>query len=198
MVRHGRLPPSVPALVPVPDTGAPHWRGLATLGPDICSARTSLAHLNRSGRESELAFTNLCPTCEPAGESGWCPRPVTCTGSLSIVTCSGTAGRGWETTSSRRCGSFPLPGMSTWIDTSTFTGVITRVAVVPYPPLLVPDLTVRAGAETEYLRNSCLRAVSSLTEIAAEWVAVGADRSGPAELAPETTGTFAEIGRAHV
>ena len=84
--------------------------------------------------------------------------------------------------------------MSTWIDTSTFTGVITRVAVVPYPPLLVPDLTVRAGAETEYLRNSCLRAVSSLTEIAAEWVAVGADRSGPAELAPETTGTFAGFG----
>ena len=72
--------------------------------------------------------------------------------------------------------------------------MITRVAVVPYPPLLVPELTVRAGAETEHLRSACLRAVSSLTDSAARWVAVGVDRSGSRRLGPQTVGTFAGYG----
>ncbi|GAA4863396.1 class III extradiol dioxygenase subunit B-like domain-containing protein [Saccharopolyspora rosea] len=72
--------------------------------------------------------------------------------------------------------------------------MITRVAVVPYPPLLVPELTVRPGAETEQLRNACSRAVSSLTDAAAEWVAVGTDPSGPRTCSPDTLGTFAGFG----
>ncbi|MCI2421867.1 hypothetical protein MOQ72_30970 [Saccharopolyspora sp. K220] len=72
--------------------------------------------------------------------------------------------------------------------------MITRVAVVPYPPLLVPALTVRADAETERLRGACLRAVSSLTDSAAEWVGVGVDQSGPAMLGPNTAGTFDGFG----
>jgi hypothetical protein len=72
--------------------------------------------------------------------------------------------------------------------------VITRVAVVPYPPLLVPELTVRAGAETELLRGACLRAVSSLTDSAAIWVALGVDHLGSRRLGPDTAGTFAGYG----
>ncbi|MBB5156267.1 hypothetical protein [Saccharopolyspora phatthalungensis] len=72
--------------------------------------------------------------------------------------------------------------------------MITRVAVVPYPPLLVPALTVRADPETARVRGACLRAVSSLTDSAAEWVAVGVDQSGPAELGPDTAGTFEGFG----
>jgi hypothetical protein len=72
--------------------------------------------------------------------------------------------------------------------------VITRVAVVPHPPLLVPELTVRADPETERLRGACLRAVSSLTDSAAEWVAVSVDQSGPVEFGPDIAGTFAGFG----
>ncbi|GAA2800128.1 hypothetical protein [Saccharopolyspora taberi] len=72
--------------------------------------------------------------------------------------------------------------------------MITRVAVVPYPPLLLPELTVRAGSETARLRDACLRAVSSLTQSSAEWVAVGADRSGARVLGPHERGTYAGFG----
>lgn len=71
---------------------------------------------------------------------------------------------------------------------------MTRIAVVPYPPLLVPELTVRAGAETERLRTACLRAVLSLTDSARKWVVVGVDRYGPRRLDSHTVGTFAGYG----
>ncbi|GAA4614211.1 class III extradiol dioxygenase subunit B-like domain-containing protein [Saccharopolyspora hordei] len=61
--------------------------------------------------------------------------------------------------------------------------------------MLVPALTVRADAETERLRGACSRAVSSLTERAAEWVAVGTDPSGPVAFGPDTVGTFEGFGR---
>lgn len=73
-------------------------------------------------------------------------------------------------------------------------GVINRIAVVPYPPLLIPELTVRAEPDLQQLRSACLRAASSLTEVTAEWVALGADRSGPLVFGPATTGTFAGFG----
>lgn len=72
--------------------------------------------------------------------------------------------------------------------------MITRIAVVPYPPLLVPELTVRSTSVIEPVRSACLRATTILTESATEWVAVGVDRSGPPELGPGTTGTFAGYG----
>ncbi|RKT82407.1 hypothetical protein ATL45_0654 [Saccharopolyspora antimicrobica] len=53
---------------------------------------------------------------------------------------------------------------------------------------------MRADAETARLRGACSRAVSSLTECAAEWVAVGVDRTGPVVLGPATAGTFEGFG----
>lgn len=72
--------------------------------------------------------------------------------------------------------------------------MLTRIAVVPYPPLLVPELTVRAGPETEQLRGACLRAVSSLTDSARTWVALGVDRYGPRRITPDAVGTFSGYG----
>ncbi|WP_243789171.1 hypothetical protein [Saccharopolyspora gloriosae] len=72
--------------------------------------------------------------------------------------------------------------------------MITRIAVVPYPPLLVPELTVRSNSLIEPVRSACLRAATSLTEAATEWVAVGVDRSGPAVVEAPTAGTFAGYG----
>ncbi|MBK0868545.1 hypothetical protein INP57_17160 [Saccharopolyspora sp. HNM0986] len=72
--------------------------------------------------------------------------------------------------------------------------MLIRIAVVPYPPLLVPELTVRTGPRTEPVRGACLRATTSLTDSAAEWVAVGVDRRGPTVLEPDTAGTFAGYG----
>lgn len=73
-------------------------------------------------------------------------------------------------------------------------GVINRIAVVPYPPLLIPELTVRVGAEIERLRSACLSAASSLTEVTAEWAALGAEHSGSLVYGPDTAGTFAGFG----
>jgi aromatic ring-opening dioxygenase LigB subunit len=71
---------------------------------------------------------------------------------------------------------------------------MTRVAVLPYPPLLVPELTVRSDAEIEQLRSACLRAVSSLTQSSTKWVAVGVDRLGVRRINPDARGTFAGFG----
>ncbi|MFR9729230.1 hypothetical protein ACL03H_08380 [Saccharopolyspora sp. MS10] len=72
--------------------------------------------------------------------------------------------------------------------------MITRIAVVPYPPLLVPELTARTSSLIEPVRSACLRATTSLAESATEWVAVGVDPLGPVVLDPATTGTFAGFG----
>jgi aromatic ring-opening dioxygenase LigB subunit len=52
--------------------------------------------------------------------------------------------------------------------------VIVRVAVVPHPPLLVPELAAGAAAETAALREACLAAASALAQQCAKWVAVAA------------------------
>lgn len=72
--------------------------------------------------------------------------------------------------------------------------MLTRIAVVPYPPLLVPELTGGAASRTAPVRDACLRAVSSLTDATAEWVAVGADHRGPNVFGPATSGSFAGFG----
>ena len=72
--------------------------------------------------------------------------------------------------------------------------MLTRIAVVPYPPLLVPELTAGAASRTEPVRGACLRAVSSLTDATAEWVAVGVDHRGPTVFEPGTAGSFAGFG----
>lgn len=73
-------------------------------------------------------------------------------------------------------------------------GVISRVAVVPNPPLLVPELTVHSRPETERLREACLRAATLLCESSRDWIALGTDNAGPRTLGPETTGSFVSFG----
>ncbi len=52
--------------------------------------------------------------------------------------------------------------------------MIVRVAVVPHPPLLVPELTAGAAAETAPLRDACLVAAGALAQLSSRWVAIAA------------------------
>ncbi|WP_199443283.1 hypothetical protein [Umezawaea beigongshangensis] len=72
--------------------------------------------------------------------------------------------------------------------------MISRVAVVPHPPLLVPELTSGAAAETEPLRAACLAVAGELAASATRWVAVAADAGGPAHHTAEATGSFRGFG----
>jgi aromatic ring-opening dioxygenase LigB subunit len=69
--------------------------------------------------------------------------------------------------------------------------VIVRVAVVPHPPLLVPEIAAGAAAETVRLRDACLIAARALAQRCGHWVAVAA-----VELtaASRTAGSFAGYG----
>jgi hypothetical protein len=69
--------------------------------------------------------------------------------------------------------------------------VITRAAVVPHPPLLVPELVAGATAETEPVRAATLAAAGKLP---GPWVAVAVDDSGPATIVPPLSGTFLGYG----
>jgi hypothetical protein len=62
----------------------------------------------------------------------------------------------------------------------TSASVITRVVVVPQPPLLLPELVAGAAGETAALREACLRAVRELAEVAPEWTAAGVTQPGDA------------------
>lgn len=68
------------------------------------------------------------------------------------------------------------------------------VAMVPEPPLLVPELATGAAAETADLRASCVAAVTRLAGAAQDWVAVGADRGGRRTVAPGARGSFVGFG----
>ncbi|MHA6803113.1 class III extradiol ring-cleavage dioxygenase family protein [Salinifilum ghardaiensis] len=72
--------------------------------------------------------------------------------------------------------------------------MLSHIVVLPCPPLLVPELTVRSTPEVQQLRDACSRAVSSLTDEATEWVALGVDQSGERRCAAGTTGSFAGFG----
>jgi hypothetical protein len=71
--------------------------------------------------------------------------------------------------------------------------VITRVAVLPQPPLLVPELVGGPDQDAAKLRESCVQVAARLAEAAKEWVAVGAGAAAAA-LAPADVGTFADFG----
>ncbi len=70
--------------------------------------------------------------------------------------------------------------------------MIVRVAVVPHPPLLVPELAAGARAETEPLRAACVRAATWLTEISPCWLALAGGSTG---YRRRDCGTFAAYGR---
>lgn len=70
--------------------------------------------------------------------------------------------------------------------------MIVRAAVVPHPPLLVPELVGGADGDVAAVRATCLAVATRLTSAAARWVAVG---SGPAGVVgPDAVGTFASFG----
>lgn len=66
------------------------------------------------------------------------------------------------------------------------------VAVLPQPPLLVPELAAGAAGETAALREACLVAAARLGP--GRWVAVGADAGGRRTVGPDARGTFAGYG----
>ncbi|XVS66175.1 hypothetical protein ACQPYE_08990 [Actinosynnema sp. CA-299493] len=71
--------------------------------------------------------------------------------------------------------------------------MISRLVVVPHPPLLVPELVSGAAPDTEPVRSACLAAARDLAAHAADWVAVGVDPSGP-RVVEGVAGTFRGFG----
>ncbi|MEV0681547.1 class III extradiol dioxygenase subunit B-like domain-containing protein [Actinosynnema sp. NPDC050436] len=71
--------------------------------------------------------------------------------------------------------------------------MISRVAVVPHPPLLVPELVGGAVPETASVRSACLAAARELAAHDVDWTAVAVDPSGPRTVA-DTSGSFRGFG----
>jgi len=70
--------------------------------------------------------------------------------------------------------------------------VIVRAAVVPNPPLLVPELVAGTDGDVTAVRAACLAVTTRLTRAATHWIAVGAGPAGV--LGPDAVGTFAGFG----
>jgi hypothetical protein len=85
-----------------------------------------------------------------------------------------------------------LPGVA--VRVTTLSGVPCLVAVVPEPPLLVPELATGAAAETAALRTACREAAARLAEASSEWIVVGADGGGRRTVGPGIRGSFIGFG----
>jgi aromatic ring-opening dioxygenase LigB subunit len=74
--------------------------------------------------------------------------------------------------------------------------VIVRVAVVPHPPLLVPELVAGHDPNAQLVRDECVTVAERLATAARRWVAIAADSSSeePVLLGPDTAGTFRGYG----
>jgi hypothetical protein len=68
------------------------------------------------------------------------------------------------------------------------------LAVLPHPPLLVPELVGDAVAETDPVRSACLAAARDLADTSSRWVVVAGDPSGPKTIGPDISGTFRGYG----
>lgn len=71
--------------------------------------------------------------------------------------------------------------------------MISCVAVLPQPPLIVPELVGGVDPEADAVRLACVDAANALADSAQHWVAVGAD-TGPARFDGEVSGTFLDFG----
>lgn len=71
--------------------------------------------------------------------------------------------------------------------------MIRRVAVLPQPPLLIPELAAGAADECAELREACLEAARRLTSASPDWVVIGA-ASGAPEVPEHASGTFRGFG----
>jgi hypothetical protein len=70
---------------------------------------------------------------------------------------------------------------------------VTRsIAIVPQPPLLVPELVGAAAGEVEPLRTACRDVVGRLPRT--HWHAIGVDGTGPVSVPPGVCGTFRGYG----
>ncbi|MFC5287728.1 class III extradiol dioxygenase subunit B-like domain-containing protein [Actinokineospora guangxiensis] len=67
--------------------------------------------------------------------------------------------------------------------------MISRVAVLPHPPLLVPELLGGGDAEADAVRAACLAVAGELAACSPSWTAVGVGASPPSGV-----GTFAPFG----
>lgn len=72
--------------------------------------------------------------------------------------------------------------------------MIIRAAILPHPPLLVPELVGNVRTRTEPVRAACVGAAVRLAAAAADWVAVAADPAGPVTLPAGACGSFAGYG----
>jgi hypothetical protein len=68
------------------------------------------------------------------------------------------------------------------------------VAVVPEPPLLVPELATGATAETAALRAACREAARRLAASTSTWIAVGTDGGGRRTVGSGARGSFVGFG----
>lgn len=68
------------------------------------------------------------------------------------------------------------------------------VAVLPEPPLLLPELATGAAVETAELRAACDAAAARLAGAATRWIAVGADPGGRRTVASGSRGSFVGFG----
>lgn len=70
--------------------------------------------------------------------------------------------------------------------------MIVRAAVVPHPPLLVPELVAGTDGDVTAVREACVAVATRLTSAASRWIAVGTGAEGV--LGPSSVGTFAGFG----
>ncbi|ONF71550.1 hypothetical protein AVR91_0212835 [Amycolatopsis keratiniphila subsp. keratiniphila] len=75
----------------------------------------------------------------------------------------------------------------------TSAAVIRRVAVLPQPPLLIPELAAGAADECAELREACLAAARRLTSASPDWVVIGAAAGAP-EVPEHASGSFRGFG----
>ncbi|WP_181771084.1 class III extradiol dioxygenase subunit B-like domain-containing protein [Amycolatopsis pittospori] len=71
--------------------------------------------------------------------------------------------------------------------------MIRRVAVLPQPPLLIPELAAGAADECAELREACLRAAQRLTSASVDWLVIGAVPGAP-EVPEHASGSFRGFG----
>jgi aromatic ring-opening dioxygenase LigB subunit len=72
--------------------------------------------------------------------------------------------------------------------------VIVGVAVVPHPPLLVPELVAGAVAETAAVRHACVAAGRRLAAVSRHWLAIAGDPDFHGLTSADAVGTFGGYG----
>src|SRR5699024_4758393 len=85
------------------------------------------------------------------------------------------------------------PGAASLSPHVTWKSVISRVAVLPQAPLLVPELMGASVAGSEPMRSACLDAAARLAEASRDWVVL-APASTPGSVGPDSRGSFRGYG----